>query len=105
MRVRVFPIFVVACCAAVPAAAQDREISLDRGAELQALGLRISGFFVGSYNYNSRIQVVPEFAGSAPVSSEPGHTDFRFDQFSIGAFKTDPIPTSAAPTRVPASSS
>ena len=88
MRVRIFPIFVVACCAAVPAAAQDREISLDRGAELQALGLRISGFFVGSYNYNSRIQVVPEFAGSAPVSSEPGHTDFRFDQFSIGAFKT-----------------
>ena len=88
MRVRIFPIFVVACCAAVPAAAQDREISLDRGAELQALGVRISGFFVGSYNYNSRIQVVPEFAGSAPVSSEPGHTDFRFDQFSIGAFKT-----------------
>jgi|SRR5438270_8236791 len=88
MRVRVLPMLVVGCCLSIPALAQDREISLDRGTELQALGLRISGFFVGSYNYNSRIQMVPEFAGNAPVSSEPGHTDFRFDQFSIGAFKT-----------------
>src|SRR5437763_17027457 len=32
--------------------------------------------------------MVPEFAGSAPVSSDPTRTDFRFDQFSIGAFKT-----------------
>ena len=51
-------------------------------------GLRLSGFFVGSANYNSRIQMVPEFAGGAPVTSEPGRKDFRFDQFSIGAFKT-----------------
>jgi hypothetical protein len=87
MRFRALPVVVV-FCVAVRAFAQDREISLDRGPDLQALGLRISGFFVGSYNYNSRIQMVPEFAGSAPVSSEPGHTDFRFDQFSIGAFKT-----------------
>jgi len=36
-----------------------------------------SGFFVGSANYNSRIQMVPEFAGGAPVTSEPGHIDFR----------------------------
>lgn len=89
MRVRAFSsVLVFVCSPAVPAFAQDRELSLDRGTELQALGVRISGFFVGSYNYNSRIQLVPEFAGSAPVSSEPGHTDFRFDQFSIGAFKT-----------------
>ncbi|HWE24767.1 MAG TPA: outer membrane beta-barrel protein [Myxococcales bacterium] len=87
MRIRAFTV-LFAIAAALPARAQDREISLDRGIELQALGVRISGFFVGSYNYNSRIQLVPEFAGSAPVSSEPGHTDFRFDQFSIGAFKT-----------------
>jgi len=61
----------------------EREIALpDLG------GLRISGFFVGSGNYNSRIQMVPEFAGGTPVSSEPGHIDYRFDQFSIGAFRT-----------------
>src|SRR5947199_2960643 len=51
-------------------------------------GVRISGFFVGSANYNSHIQMVPEFAGSAPVSSEPRSLDFRFDQFTIGAYKT-----------------
>jgi putative OmpL-like beta-barrel porin-2 len=51
-------------------------------------GARISGFFVGSANYNSHIQMVPEFAGNAPVSSEPKSLDFRFDQFTIGAFKT-----------------
>jgi len=51
-------------------------------------GLRLSGFFVGSGNYNSHIQMVPEFAGSAPVTSEPGHIDFRFDQFTLGVFRT-----------------
>jgi hypothetical protein len=89
MRIRAFAVVASICVAvAVPAAGEDREISLDRGPDLQALGVRISGFFVGSYNYNSRIQLVPEFAGGAPLSSEPTHTDFRFDQFSIGAFKT-----------------
>src|SRR5438128_1609322 len=74
----------------------EREILLEREHPLEVLGLpkpeiggvRISGFFVGSANYNSHIQMVPEFAGSIPVSSEPRRTDFRFDQFSIGAFKT-----------------
>jgi hypothetical protein len=77
------------------ASGQDREISLgneDTGAfgepVLGGTGLRISGFFVGSANYNSHIQLVPEFAGSAPVTSEPTRIDYRFDQFSIGAFKT-----------------
>jgi hypothetical protein len=32
--------------------------------------------------------MVPEFAGGATASSEPGSLDFRFDQFAIGAFKT-----------------
>src|SRR5213595_3888042 len=54
----------------------------------EVAGVRISGFFVGSANYNSHIQMVPEFAGNAPVSSEPGSLDFRFDQFTIGAYKT-----------------
>src|SRR4029453_12905399 len=91
----------------VPAAAQqpappvaprpgEREISLEREHPFELLGLpkpeiggvRFSGFFVGSANYNSHIQMVPEFAGSIPLSSEPGRTDFRFDQFTIGAFKT-----------------
>jgi hypothetical protein len=68
---------------AQPAAPTEREVTLP-----EAGGVRLSGFFIGSGNYNSRIQMVPEFAGSAPVTSEPGRVDFRFDQFSIGAFKT-----------------
>jgi hypothetical protein len=68
----------------------------EREHPLETLGLpkpeigdtRISGFFVGSANYNSHIQMVPEFAGGATASSEPRSLDFRFDQFAIGAFKT-----------------
>src|SRR6059058_1250553 len=74
----------------------EREIQLEREHPFEVLGLpkpelggvRFSGFFVGSANYNSHIQMVPEFAGSIPVSSEPRRTDFRFDQFSFGAFRT-----------------
>ena len=83
---------------APPVAARpgEREISLEREHPFELLGLpkpeiggvRFSGFFVGSANYNSRIQMVPELAGSIPLSAEPGRTDFRFDQFTIGAFKT-----------------
>jgi hypothetical protein len=80
---------------APPPAAGEREITIGREHPFETLGLpkpelggvRISGFFVGSANYNSRIQMVPEFAGNAPVSSEPKRTDFRFDQFTIGAYK------------------
>jgi hypothetical protein len=79
-----------------PPAPGEREIILEREHPFEAIGLykpevagfRISGFFVGSANYNSHIQMVPEFAGSAPVSSEPGQVDFRFDQFTIGVFRT-----------------
>ena len=87
MRARALLCFV--CCIAFAAPAQEREVTLDRGEAsapgLEVAGVRLSGFFVGSANYNSRIQMVPEFAGSAPVSSEPTRIDFRFDQFSIGA--------------------
>ena len=74
---------------------QDREVPIGSeetgtsgGPVLGGTGVRLSGFFVGSANYNSHIQMVPEFAGSAPVTSEPTRIDYRFDQFSIGAFKT-----------------
>ena len=77
------------------ASGQDREVPIrsedtgaSGGAVLGGTGVRLSGFFVGSANYNSHIQMVPEFAGSAPVTSEPTRIDYRFDQFSIGAFKT-----------------
>src|SRR2546425_1183486 len=74
----------------------EREILLDRDHPLEVFGLskpelggaRISGFFVGSANYNSRLQMVPEFAGSIPVSSEPNRVDFRFDNFTFGVYKT-----------------
>ena len=51
----------------------EREVALP-----ELAGVRLSGFFIGSANYNSRIQMVPEFAGGAPVSSEPTQVDFRF---------------------------
>ena len=74
----------------------EREVLLERSHPLEVVGLpkpeigtlRLAGFFVSSFNYNSHIQMVPEFAGNAPVSSEPRRSDFRFDQFTIGAFKT-----------------
>src|SRR5438105_4389669 len=78
------------CFVSCGAIAQEREVSLDReDASLPSAlaGLRISGFFVGSANYNSHIQMVPEFAGNAPVSSEPRRIDYRFDQFSLGVNK------------------
>jgi Putative beta-barrel porin-2, OmpL-like. bbp2 len=93
MRFSLLFAIAVVLCRAHSAAAQpspppgpddtpEREIALP-----ELSGLRLSGFFVGSGNYNSRIQMVPEFAGGAPVSSEPSRVDFRFDQFSIGAFR------------------
>src|SRR3989442_6532909 len=92
MRVRVLVALPSLFIVSLAASGQEREVRLEAPGALrgsfEAAGVRISGFFVGSANYNSRIQLVPEFAGSAPVSSEPTHIDFRFDQFSIGAFKT-----------------
>ena len=82
--------------AQVPPRPGETEIQLDREHIFERFGLprpelggvRFSGFFVGSANYNSRLQMVPEFAGSIPVSSEPNRVDFRFDSFTIGAYKT-----------------
>src|SRR5439155_7949188 len=61
------------------------QVQLEREHPLETVGLpkpevagvRISGFFVGSANYNSNIPMVTELAGNAPVSSEPKSLDFR----------------------------
>src|SRR5207237_8463484 len=90
MRTRACPFLLSMCFIVSGAIAQEREISLDReeaSIPSAPAGLRFSGFFVGSANYTSRIQMVPEFAGSAPVSSEPRRTDYTFDQFSPGVSK------------------
>lgn len=47
-------------------------------------GIRITGFIVGSFSYNSHLQMVPEFAGGVPALADPGKTNFRFDKFGIG---------------------
>jgi hypothetical protein len=67
----------------------------DRETPLQALGLaqpdlgglRLSAFAVGSFSYNSAIQMVPEFAGGAPALADPKSTNFRFDKFGLGVSK------------------
>jgi hypothetical protein len=51
-------------------------------------GLRLSAFAVGSFSYNSRLQIVPEFAGGAPALADPGSTNFRFDTFGLRVAKT-----------------
>ena len=78
----------------------EREISLgttqrqDTPLELLGLpkpefgGLRLSAFLVGSFSYNSHIQMVPEFAGGAPALADPRSTNFRFDKFGLGVSKT-----------------
>src|SRR5262249_7758327 len=50
-------------------------------------GVRITGFVVGSFNYNSRIQLVPEFGGGGAALSDPGATNFRFDKFGLALAK------------------
>src|SRR3989441_5099241 len=92
-RASIASAFLSICVVSLALPAQEREVGLEdpgalQGPVFEVAGVRLSGFFVASANYNSRIQMVPEFAGSAPVSSEPTRIDFRFDQFSIGAFKT-----------------
>ena len=82
--------------AQVPPATGEREIKMERDHPFEIVGLpkpevagfRIGGFFVGSVNFNNRLQINPEFAGSAPASSRPGEVDFRFDQFTIGVYKS-----------------
>src|SRR5437870_7164939 len=51
-------------------------------------GFRFTGFFVGSANFTSHAQIVPEFAGGAQTLSEPNSLNFRFDKFGLGVTKT-----------------
>lgn len=78
--------------------AEERPLDLDRGG-LPVLGLpagepeaaqktRITGFAVGSFSYNSRIQMVPEFAGGAQALADAGSTNFRFDKAGISLSRT-----------------
>ena len=51
-------------------------------------GARFTGFFVGSANFNTHAQIVPDFAGGGQALSEPGSLNFRFDKFGLGVSKT-----------------
>ena len=42
--------------------------------------LRMSGFLVASVSYNSKLQMVPEFAGGTPALSKPGAVNYGFDK-------------------------
>src|SRR5439155_7976959 len=73
----------------------EREINLREGLlqtvglpKLEVGGARFTGFVVGSANFNSHAQIVPEFAGGSPAMSEPGSLNFRFDKFGLGVTKT-----------------
>ena len=54
---------------------------------LDVAGFQFRGFFVGSFDYNSRIQMVPEFAGGAQALADPGATNFRFDKFGLAVYR------------------
>jgi hypothetical protein len=54
----------------------------------EIFGTKISGFVVGSFNYNSHLQMVPEFAGGAAALADPGRTNVRFDKFGLAFNKT-----------------
>ncbi len=74
----------------------EREIPLEKGTLLEAAGLpklevagiRITGFGIASFNYNSHLQLVPEFAGATRALADPGSTNFRLDKVGIGLFRT-----------------
>jgi hypothetical protein len=69
--------------------AQERPMSFDKPSSAgRALGeLEISGFAVGSINYSSHIQMVPEFAGGAAALSDPRQLNFRFDKVGVALGK------------------
>jgi len=69
--------------------AQERPISLDAPSASAKFfsELQITGFAVGSANWNSAIQMVPEFAGGAQALSDPRQTNFRFDKFGLAFTK------------------
>jgi len=45
--------------------------------------LRMTGFLIGSVSYNSRLQMVPEFAGGTPALSHPGAVNFGFEKLGL----------------------
>src|ERR671918_2303106 len=91
-------------CGASAQTPQDREIQLQpqlppalvRESPLEVVGLpkpdiaglRISAFVVGSFSYNSGLQMVPEFAGGAAALADPGASNFRFGKFGLSVDKT-----------------
>jgi hypothetical protein len=98
-------LFVIAPWAARAQTAGEREILLlpappapigERESPLELLGfrkpelagIRMSAFVVGSFSYNSGLQMVPEFAGGAPALADPGSSNFRFDKFGLSVAKT-----------------
>ena len=69
-------------------AAQETPLELLGFPSSDIAGLRFSAFFVGSFSYNSHLQMVPEFAGGAPALADPGSTNFRFDKFGLSVART-----------------
>lgn len=75
--------------------AGEREIRLERESLLETIGLpkpeaegfRVSGFVVGSFSYNSHVQMVPEFAGGGQALADPRSTNFRFDKVGVSLSK------------------
>ncbi len=47
------------------------------------LKTRIGAFLVGSFSFNSHLQMVPEFAGGIPAKADPGRSNFRFDKLGL----------------------
>lgn len=107
LRELTFAIVVLMSMASLAASAQtpsEREIQLQpqlppsavRESPLEIIGLRkpdiaglrISTFVVGSFSYNSALQIVPEFAGGAAAPADPGSSNFRFDKFGLSLAKT-----------------
>jgi hypothetical protein len=81
---------------AVTPAPGEREIDMQREHIFETVGLpkpevggvKIGGFFVGSFSYNSHIQMVPEFAGGAQALADARHSNLRFDKFGFGVSKS-----------------
>jgi hypothetical protein len=81
---------------AVAPAPGEREIDMQREHIFETVGLpkpeiggvKFGGFFVGSFSYNSHIQMVPEFAGGAQALADARRSNFRFDKFGFGVSKS-----------------
>jgi len=65
-----------------------RELLERRAGQPEIGGFRFTGFVVGSANFMTHAQIVPEFAGGAQALSEPGSLNFRFDKFGFGVSRS-----------------